>query len=517
VGITLAVKNPTTQKRCQIFSRPENANRKYKALFDGIDYGKIKLPLFQRDFVWDKEQSAKLIDSILKGYPIGAFILWETKEALKSAKNIGNHDLRETSRGEYVQYVLDGQQRITSLYAIYKGICISKDKQNVDYRDIFIDLDFDPSKDEQIVTVQKNPNKKNYISAHTLLTGKNSELLSLVGAEKINLIQDYKKRITTYNFATITIKDHPMDIACDIFARINTGGKSLTLFEVMVAMTYDEDQDFDLGLKYGELLYGNDKGSKCLKTAMFDTIPPVTVLQAVAAITAGSVRAKDILKINRKNFIRHWQPMVSSMFMAVDFIRTKLHVLVSQFLPYPALLVHFTYFFHKNRNKKATEVQAKLLTQFFYWAGVNWRYNSSTETRITQDLKKIDAILKGKNPAYLPEQLKMHHDDIANYPFSTSDSHVKTILCLLASKRPRNLDDDGQVLLDNSNLKIASSRNYHHFFPKAYVYKKFDNKKPDQIANITLIDANSNQKISAKPPKSYLKEFEKSNSNLPSD
>ena len=102
-----------------------------------IDTGQIKLPMFQREFVWEKEQSAKLIDSILKGFPIGTFIFWKTREELRSYKEIvGNHTLPETPKGDYTQYILDGQQRITSLYAIRKGIRITKDGKEIDYKDV---------------------------------------------------------------------------------------------------------------------------------------------------------------------------------------------------------------------------------------------------------------------------------------------------------------------------------------------------------------------------------------------
>jgi hypothetical protein len=115
--------------------QPDNHNKKYEALFVEIDTGQIKLPMFQREFVWEKEQSAKLIDSILKGFPIGTFIFWKTKEDLRSYKDVGNHRLPDTPEGDYVQYILDGQQRITSLYAIRKGIRISKDGVEIDYKD----------------------------------------------------------------------------------------------------------------------------------------------------------------------------------------------------------------------------------------------------------------------------------------------------------------------------------------------------------------------------------------------
>lgn len=509
----MATKKSATQEEPQVLLRPENANKKYEALFLEIDSGQIKLPMFQREFVWDKEQSAKLIDSILKGYPIGTFILWKTREALRSVKDIGNHKLPDTPKGDYAQYILDGQQRITSLYAIRKGIRITKDKKEINYEDIYINLDYDSSSDEQIVTSQKEDGKT-YVSVHNLLTSDALDFIEDIGKDKARKFQEYKTSLTTYDFATITIKDYPIDIACDVFSRINTGGKPLTLFEIMVAMTYDETKNFDLALRYDVLLNGSDEEDRSLTKAKFETVPAATVLQAVAAITADTIRAKDILKIRREVFIKNWDPMVSSMFTAVDFIRTKLHVPVSQLLPYSSLLVPFTYFFYKNTNKRPTEVQAKLLRQFFYWVGLNWRYSGSTETKIAEDLKKINLILKEKMPKYSSDELKISADDIADTWFSAGNSNVKAVLCLLAAQKPRNLDDDSDVILDNSNLKIASSRNYHHFFPKAYVNKHFKDAEPNLVANIALIDAASNNKIRAKAPSFYVEEFRGSNSKL---
>ncbi|MEQ0517921.1 DUF262 domain-containing protein [Klebsiella sp. JB_Kp010] len=488
---------------------------RFKALFLEIDSGQIKLPMFQREFVWDKEQSARLIDSLLKGYPIGTFIFWKTREALRSVKDIGNHSLPETPKSDYAQYILDGQQRITSLYAIRKGLRISKDGKEINYKDIYVNLDYDPLNDEQIVTSQREDDKA-YVSVHDLLTQKMGDLFRQVGMDKSDLVEEYKTRLTTYDFTTITIKDYPIDIACDVFSRINTGGKPLTLFEIMVAMTYDEAKGFDLALKYDELLNGSDENDTSLSKAKFDTVPAATVLQAVAAITVDSIRAKDILKIRREKFITNWEPMVSSMFTAVDFIRTKLHVPVSQLLPYASLLVPFTYFFRKNNNKRPTEIQAKLLRQFFYWVGLNWRYSGATETKIAEDLKKMNIILQEKMPKYPSGELNVSAADISETWFTAGNSNIKAILCLFASHKPRNLDDDSDVILDNSNLKIATSRNYHHFFPRKYVERHCPSMEPNLIANITLIDAASNNKIRAKAPSRYINELNTGNSKLKS-
>src|SRR5690606_5793324 len=123
-------------------------------------------------------------------------------------------------------------------------------------------------------------------------------------------------------------------------------------------------------------------------------------------------------------------------------------------------------------------------------------------------------ILKECKPKYSSDELSVSAEDIADMWFSAGNSNVKAILCLFASQKPRNLDDDSDVILDNSNLKIASRRNYHHFFPKAYVNKHFKCFEPNMIANITLIDAASNNKIRAKAPSIYVGEFKGSNSEL---
>src|SRR5207247_11478355 len=85
----------------------------------------------------------------------------------------------------------------------------------------------------------------------------------------------------------------------------------------------------------------------------------------------------------------------------------------------------------------------------------------------------------------------------------------------LAFEQPRSLDTNGVVILDNSNLRIASSRNYHHFFPKDFLKKNKQGAEPNLIANITLIDGYSNKhRIGAKAPSSYIAEFHKDNKNI---
>ena len=106
-------------------------NMLYNNLISNIEQGQIKIPQFQRKFVWSIEETAGLIDSILKGYPIGTFIIWETNDRLRSVRNIGNFQFPDTPDGNTVQYVLDGQQRMTSLYVALRGAKLEDDNGQI--------------------------------------------------------------------------------------------------------------------------------------------------------------------------------------------------------------------------------------------------------------------------------------------------------------------------------------------------------------------------------------------------
>ena len=139
------------------FEQPKPDSKKYSDLINEIQKGIIKIPKFQREFVWSIDKTAKLLDSILKGYPIGTFILWQTDERINDIKNVGNLEIPETPEGTKVQYVLDGQQRITSLFAAYLGAQIQKtgEKKVTDYSNIVVNLDKNLGEsDDQFITAE---------------------------------------------------------------------------------------------------------------------------------------------------------------------------------------------------------------------------------------------------------------------------------------------------------------------------------------------------------------------------
>ncbi|AKB74644.1 hypothetical protein MSLAZ_1383 [Methanosarcina lacustris Z-7289] len=495
--------------------QPQNQNKKYEHLFSDIDQGYLKIPKFQRDFVWSKAQTAKLIDSIIKGFPIGTFIFWKTREELRHIRNLGNIALPETPKGDAISYVLDGQQRITSLYALRKGLRITtNDKKEIDYKDIYVNLEFEPDSDEEVVSVDK-PQESSSISVYDLLNSSLVNLIKKYNDGELEKIEKYQKRLINYDFSTIVISDYPIDIACEIFTRINTSGQELTLFEIMVAKTFDQDRNFDLAKEY-EKLNCSEGPEKDLKDAGFDTIPPSTVLQCISAYLCQQVRRKDILKLDKYEFIESWEIVKNGIFCAVDYIRTHLRIPVSKLLPYNALLIPYSYFFIRNGGKSPTNLQNKLLTQYFWWASLSSRFSSGAEGKIALDLKKMDDILNEIPPTYRGEELNLTLDKLKWYWFSTGDAFCKAILCLYAYFEPKSFRSNSIVKIDNSWLKVSTSKNYHHFFPKGYVKKQgIEEWKGNSILNVTIVDDYLNKReIGAKAPGDYMKKFEDRNPEL---
>lgn len=96
-------------------------SEKIDKLLSRIDSGDIRIPAFQRAYVWKQNQILELLDSIINNYPIGSILLWNSSERLNHTRNIAGFLIPETAEEYPVNYVLDGQQRISSIYAVFSN------------------------------------------------------------------------------------------------------------------------------------------------------------------------------------------------------------------------------------------------------------------------------------------------------------------------------------------------------------------------------------------------------------
>lgn len=486
----------------------DNGDKNFAQIVSEITTGQVKIPQFQRKFVWDVKASAKLIDSILKGYPIGTFIYWRTDEELRSVRNIGNLNLPEQAKGEFVNYVLDGQQRITSFYAAVKGVQIEReDGKKEDYSIICLNLDATDDEDIVIIdTTDKAP--FSFIKLAYLMVGDFTYLASFP-KEKQEKLNQYKKILEGYNFRGVNLKNADIDVATEVFTRLNVGGKELTLFEIMVAKTYDGTRGFDLAEKYEALM-------KELEAVNYETISSSTVLQVVSMLLAKDVTRKQILKLPKKDFIDTWDKAVDSIKLSVDFLR-NFGIPVSRLLPYNALIVPFSYFFHKHQGSPSGKTLT-LLEDYFWRSSLGYRYSSGVEGKLAQDVDKIDTIIAGNTPKY-EWSIDISETSLKNTGyFSAGRSYIKAILCLYAMQKPKSFNNNLDVRIDNSWLKVSTSKNYHHFFPKAWMkknYPQMDFNQYNHILNITIVDDYLNKRqIKAKAPSDYITTFKASNRNL---
>ncbi|MEA4966978.1 MAG: DUF262 domain-containing protein, partial [Bacteroidaceae bacterium] len=485
---------------------PEPISRTFSGLIADIEQGQIKIPQFQRDFVWDIKKSAKLMDSIVKGYPIGTFIFWRTKERLRTIRDVGNFKLPEPKDGEFIDFVLDGQQRLTTLFASLKGLTIERDNRIDDYSAIFINLN--ATEDDEIVTIDiEGLEPGTFIKLTDLLYG-GLTLLASYDNQHHKIIEEYKKRIESYNYAIIQIKEAPIETATEIFTRINVGGKPLSLFEIMVAKTYDAEKDFDLSEKFNQLIDN-------LRPLNYETLSDATVLQAVSMILTKECTRKQILKLEKQRFITTWDSATDAIERAIEYFRGFYRIPVSQLLPYNALVIPFAYFFY-HHSDKPTGVKQKYLQDFFWRVSLTGRYSSGVEGKLAQDIKRIDLILEDKLPKY-EWSVNVSTEFISdNGWFSAGRSFIKAILSLYAYHQPKSFNDNSLVNISNYWLKQANSKNYHHFFPKAFLTKQGEEYfYINHIVNITIVDDFLNKReISANPPSKYMSKFSKVNEEL---
>jgi len=467
----------------------------YRDLISEIDGGLIKVPAFQRDFVWDLKDTIDLLDSIYRGYPIGSFLFWESNNYLHSLRNVGDLPLPDVPEGRFVKYVLDGQQRITSLYAAVKEAVV-KDRKYVVY------FDLERKKFTNPTDLIHPVDEGRYVSLAKILDEVNhmATALMLASKEKQQAFNDVFVAFTEYPFPFVNIKEQPIEVVCDIFERVNTKGKKLTVVDLMVAKTWSDS--FDLRVKL-------DDFRKKLAKSDYSEIDDISILQAISCIMVDGCRRADILGLNKEDFAKTWGEAIRAIELGIDFLRNNVGIPISRVLPFSVQIVPPAYFYYKNEFKDPSDEQARQLIRWFWRSSLSNRYDSGVETKIGDDVKQVAELVKGRTGVF-DYVINLSNDKIINQNYTLKNAFCLTILSLYASKRPRNFRNNALVDLTMKNFSKYNSREMHHVFPRAHL-KGDDKKLENSIANICFIPASLNKDISAKPPSDYFSEFASKN------
>ncbi len=209
-----------------------------------------------------------------------------------------------------------------------------------------------------------------------------------------------------------------------------------------------------------------------------------------------------------------WDDVISALKDSIDYFRTTYRIPVSHLLPYDALLIPFAYFFYHQKDKP-TGIQNKYLEEFFWRMSLSFRYSIPPSRSSHRTSSESTRSLTGNRPDYSEVTVYLESPRaLVETNFSAGNSYCKAILCLLAYHEPKDFTDNGKVILDNSWLKMANSKNYHHFFPRAYLKAKHPPNE-NSLMNITLVSDHLNKrKIGAKAPSVYIGDFHDENSQI---
>ena len=216
--------------------------QKLDKLIKRIDEGDIKIPAFQRGYVWKQEQVIDLLQSIYSEYPIGSVLLWKTDEKLNSTRNLAGYKIPDRDEAYPVNYALDGQQRLSSIYGVFSSLVEQEDDSagynpNVDIFEIYFDFE------EEIFVEQENVNNpSSAIHLRKLL-----DVTSLMSVfDELNSkyhkpAQDLASQFLNYEVPVVTIENRDRADVGIIFERINNTGTKLSALDLMTAWTWTDD------------------------------------------------------------------------------------------------------------------------------------------------------------------------------------------------------------------------------------------------------------------------------------
>lgn len=171
--------------------------------------------------------------------------------------------------------------------------------------------------------------------------------------------------------------------------------------------------------------------SKKLTDKKYEGIGNSTILNLLSLVLSPTkeCKRKITLKLEKQDIIDAWDDAISALEDSIDYFRTSYAIPVSQLLPYDALLVPFGYFFYQKKDKP-DGMQRRYLEEFFWRACLSFRYSSSTESNLAQDIKRFDTILAGERPKYDDIKLQLNSpDDLINMEFRPETAIAK-LLCV---------------------------------------------------------------------------------------
>lgn len=459
-------------------------------LIADIKKGVVKIPQFQRRFVWKEKQALDLLDSIANSYPIGSVLLWRTHSRLAVERNIGDFRLPETDDQWPTDYVLDGQQRITVIYS-----CLGA---GLDDGGFAAGYDLETQEFVELPASGKGP----VFPMRILFTPSGTELLNFrTGLQASPAAGTYLPRLdalaktfSRYRLPVVVLKELSVEEVCPIFERINSSGTKLSIFDLMVAATWTPTFDLNVIAK---------RIATALEAKGFEKIEATTILKSLTAVQTGGLKRDQMLglrKLEEGDMNALVDRTTVAMLRTVDLLSTEFKIVSWDFLPYEAVLIVLCYVC--SRSEKMEPEHVARLRQWFWRSALNERYRVGGEGFVTRDLETVRKfVLDGVRPEEFGAPLTA--DQIFQTDFRNVNSRSRAFILALATMRPRNLTNGATIDTDEA-LSQFNKKQFHHIHPRAHLERLGKEKRANSLANICMLAARENNAVSDADPQVYL-------------
>lgn len=458
--------------------------------------GDIKLPKFQRPFVWKKTDILKLLDSIYRGYPIGSILLWLTKQELASENRIGEIDIKFRPEDYPYNYLLDGQQRLSSLCGtLYYNGTNPNSEWNVA---------FDVDKEEFIHP--KGDDKVKYLPLNKLMN--TTDFLAQCAKFQSNIEESERyirnatkllDSIKDYKIASVTIGDMELDEVAPIFERINSSGRQLTIVDLMRAATWKGGFDLTDAI--------NEVQSAC-EVKNFELVTNEHVLRNISACAGLGIHKEGIDKLRDKTSEELQIAATSTKEaykLAVDFVTNELPLKSIKNLPYGLQLTLFVEFFNL---QPRPSYESKVILKNWFWKTSFSKYFGVANTGlITRSLDQIRNFANGKTDN-LEVPSTINYEGFLRDGFRLNKATSTSFALVLAEKNPLSFLN-GDRIDTYKSLAYINRLEFHHIFPKAYLKRmEFNDIKINYHSNICMLNLGDNREILDKTPSSYFKDMQ---------
>ncbi|WP_210511738.1 GmrSD restriction endonuclease domain-containing protein [Pantoea ananatis] len=466
--------------------------------------GELRIPAFQRNFVWNPDRVQFLMDSLYKGYPIGTILVWRTREKLEHDRKLGAFTLPEPQKDYPIDYILDGQQRITSIFSAFQTMLKPQENEEIKWLDIYFDLDAkEDVQNSQFIALKPEEVQQQHIPLKLLFDYKefgrfvhnypDPSRVDEIYALQANFID---KQI---NIDIVETEEHSK-IAI-IFERVNRGGVPLDTYQLLSAWTWSGE--FDLRSKFEEL--GTELDEHDYDDLVDD---PDLLLKCCAAVLRDDASSKAVVELDGTEVRNGFEGFTEALLGAIDFLKRDCGVNSFKNLPYKSMLIPLSRCFY-TADKKSFHPDANqraVLVKWFWHSCFSRRYSNSVDNAISQDIKAMIKLSAGDCTLITSRTIDIPESFFIDNAFNIGSVNTKIFILLLANQTPLSLISGAPVDLKKV-LSNCNRNEFHHIFPKNYLKTKLGiTEKSIQfnLANFTFLSRTDNRSIKDTAPSDYV-------------